>query len=502
MTVGLAVALAACAGESAESVEAAIAEAAPTLAYVEASEAPCVASSVIRTVGYDELLADGYTSDSIRSAPADSIAEILRGNASADLRDEVALCLDLDALISAELVVLHGGAALTCEASFAPGDELVDAFVDARLADESAEFSVEDSTGNRDALRPCLDEATFGTVFGLDARADLEIAIDEALEGELRSDDEPCAGPALIEHLGSVEVANSAGIRVEAAQLVLDDLELDRVDRQDLLTSIFDCSELGQRLADELRVEQPVFSGCVIESLEMSEVLRIAIVEAALDKSASNSTNRFQDEVLNRCLSTRIATLFDPPSASTIQFEGPGAHGQDKARYEGSGAYLADLEIRPPESEKYGWTEVEYQCAAGAVVERVDLGRLYMLQNSDDPDTPSPEQLELWGQRSLAYFYGFEQCIADDLYRFTPYIDRAGFSIATTDCVRASVGDLSNSRFAAEFPTSEDLLETFQEGDRIRLVVNEALASCYSFEEQQLFDDVSAWLRRFGSEPQ
>ena len=307
---GVAIILGACGGDSAESVEAAVAEAAPALSYVEEADGPCVARVVMDVVGFEELLLVGSTTDSIRESPEESIATIFEDHDSEDLRTGVFECIDVDAMVREQLLSFNDGASLDCSTEFSRSTDFVSGHLNDRFDGGDSELQIADVPENRDALRPCLGETEFGDVFGLDRRQDLERAIEDGLEGEVRSDDVLCAAPALIDQLGSVESVNEAGITVDTPKITIDDLDLDRDGLISLFDAVADCGSFAEGVAEHERTAEPTFEGCLVESFESDEQWRRALVEAALG-GTERSADLYRSRALNSCVGERVAEVFD-----------------------------------------------------------------------------------------------------------------------------------------------------------------------------------------------
>ena len=193
-------------------------------------------------------------------------------------------------MFRSQLVSLNGGSDLNCVDTFETGTGLVDDYIDQRFDGRHGELDIADTNEHRDLLRPCLSEEAFAESFGVDLRADLEHAIEASLEGAIRDDEELCVAPLVLDHYGSAEATNDAGIRVEDIDFDIDSLELDDSTESDFLDRVAACSSFDQRVAEYERIAEPTYQACLIESYEGDAVWQRKIVESTFGRRAAERT--------------------------------------------------------------------------------------------------------------------------------------------------------------------------------------------------------------------
>ena len=485
---GLAVVLGACAGDTPESVADAFGEAAPSLGYVEEPEGPCVGQAVVDNVGFEELTNLGLSSDSIRQSPSDALSQVFEAHDSRELRDGVMGCVDVDGLVRKQLVVLNGGSDLRCAAPFTPETNFVTAHLDGLFETADADLRIEDTESNRDDLRACLEEDGFAAVFGIDRRADLEQAIEATLDESIRNVEEPCVGPAIVNSFLSPEGANLAGLTVEEPEFDISEFDQPHNRRVTLTDAVLDCGAIAENLAEVERTAEPYFGECIVEDFEDNFLWRGAAAREAIG-GPDSETMLYRSRSLDACVADRVAEIFPDLAPGDRQV---GAE-------VGSSLYEEAVFFDPGVAE-YGRTEAELRCAGVEVVRSVDLVRLNELTFTEDPENPSLEQLQLWDEYFLSLESGYRTCIEDDLHWAAPYVERAGFSEETVDCVRSSV-EIENFDLTLGSRTPAEVEAYIRGGERLLLIIEDALASCYTAEEQSIFDDVNEWLNGFSIDP-
>jgi len=396
----LAVVLAACGGDSPDAVEGALGEAAPTLAYVEPSEGSCVAGVLINTVGFDQLATEGHTSESITLSPDESIDTILESHDSDELRGDLAGCLEVSAMIRAELVATNGDADLACNTEFDTGTNFVDEYIDGQF-DGDAVIDIDDTSENRDLLRSCLDEASFAETFDIDTRAELQSAIEDNLGRALRDDSEPCLAPLVIDHFGSAEATNEAGITVESPDFELADLN-DIGAENDFLDAVYACSLLAEREAESNRTAEPVFVQCLANGLAETPTWQRMLTSTAL--GTLEEAKWVRRAHLDTCVRDRVDEVFG--STSTKERRAGAEIGID---------YY--WEFGGPDSEyhvRFGETEALLECAGVAVALGTDLDRLDELEELARNGNRTPELLQTWDDMLGLLGDGIALCAQDD----------------------------------------------------------------------------------------
>ena len=250
-------------GDSPESMQEALAETAPTLAYVDDTAANCAGEVILDNISFEELTAAGYSSDEF-GADGSKIQEVIDQYDSPELRTALTGCIDVNDAFRGELIEQAGGAedSVTCDYEFSTDDDLVNQYLDSRFADELP-LEVEDTSDNRDLLRPCLAEAAFSQQFGLDLPSDLAAAIQAALPPSIEA--LPCAGESVVTEVGA-ETLNDIGVTVGTPDIDIRNLGLSISERNELLGSLADCSEIDIARRSQLQSEQPVFGECAIDA--------------------------------------------------------------------------------------------------------------------------------------------------------------------------------------------------------------------------------------------
>lgn len=485
---GAALILSACAGDSPESVEAALGDTAPNLAFVDDSEGTCVGEAIMRAVGFEQLAADGHTSETIRTTSPEAISAIVDG-AGDDVRDGIIECLDVNGLVRTEVTALNGNDELACaETDFSVDTPFVDQYIQARFDDSNAELSIDDTDENRDLLRPCLSEASFAETFGLDTRDALEAAIEDALPATVQSADGPCIGSLVINHYGSAEAANEAGLTSNSPKVDLDELDLEEADRTSLISDAGNCVPIRHDMITNFRATEPNFSTCLTNFLNgpNSSAWVGSQIEAELGTPAARTkAERERNAALSSCVDQRV------------QLEFFGQTVEQKTHAE----ILADdiwdqLNEYDPEYSRFGYTKADTQCAANEIARSVDVARLADLELVADFENPSNELIELSNQFWWALNRGFDICISGHIYWLSPAIQR-NFSNATVDCIRDEIG--SPHRLRAQFldlwtNTEISVSEFFLEQGILQRQLTNAVEDCHSADEQQLYEDWEAWL--------
>lgn len=487
LLVGGAIGLVACGGESPEAVQDALAQGVPLLAYVEESEGECVANAMTSEVGFEQLNSEGHTSQSIALAPSESIATILASHDGPSLRASVANCLDVDSMIRPQLIAANGNTALTCDVEFVLGNTIVDDFLSQRFDGEDATIHIDDTTENRDLLRPCFEETSFAETFGIDTRADLETAIEMRLDEAVANVDEPCVAFAIVEHFGSAEATNQAGITVRSPAVDFEGLGLTGSELVTFLRGVSDCVDFATVVADQERMREPTFAPCLIEEFHESDDWQIAAAQGALDPSWNErGLERHRNTALDSCLLERIAEVYEG-SASPGHIQQANRHAdQTHELAVAQDAGLAD----------YGHSEAHLHCAFIEVVQTVDLLQMVSLAKVENPNEPSAELQELWKNYTVALNAGSRKCATSDFSFAWIDIVRAGFGTATLDCVRAQIDEslvadqvmtLNADIFGEDFGVAAELATTVTR-------VHSAVESCYEDDEEAVYEDWLAYV--------
>ncbi len=481
---GAVLVLAACAQESAETLQTALDAPAAGLGYVAESEGTCVSNAVVTTIGFEELVEGGFTSETIGQNPTDSMTQILEMESGSDVRDAVLACVDTNRVARAQ-VAEFVGEDLDCETDFAGsalGELAIQTAFDGETLDEIA-----DITQNRNFLRPCFSEAVFAETFGLDTRDELEVAIEATFGEQLRTDGELCAAPLLIDHFGSAEEANDAGVTVESPAVELHELDLEPAERSNLLSAILSCSSVPEIFEAQARMSEPSYADCIVERFneEFNFTWRKFAVEEAFGVTfASDAADRQWNSARSACVLERINDVYGSIESGT----------RTHAQLLADDAYRFFIET-DPQVATYGFTEIDLQCAAVEVVNEVDLFRLNELIVEESTGNPSAEVFDLSRQYVRALQSGYSKCAFDPLYALAPALHR-NFSPETIACSDREVGDaaaLIDSFSALDLDATLTEAEYFLELAALRQQFLRPIEDCLGSDEVAMFDAWMAW---------
>jgi len=290
----LALALSACGGDNPELMQESLDSAAPTLAFVDDEHSTCAAEAILDHITFEQLVADGHTSESIAADPT-SIKAIVESHESTELRTSLTGCLDVNSLFRDRLAERNGGEQLTCNTTFVSGTDLVDQFLDQRFDGVEGPLTINDTDEHRDLLRPCFSEANFAEAFDIDLAGELGPAITHALPKQVAAT--PCAGEAIVQKFGAEEL-NDMGVTVANPAFDFDALDLDSTDEENVLEAIADCSELAVEKRRELRMDQPSHGACAMDAVESKWVS--TMVRDAMGKDRGSEAEWLLDDEPSR----------------------------------------------------------------------------------------------------------------------------------------------------------------------------------------------------------
>jgi len=484
LSVGLALALTACGGDTPEAVQGALQQAAPTLAYVDNDEGPCVADTMFAEVGFDQLALEGHTSESISLDPTGSIRTIFETHDSPALRTAITGCLDANGRFRTALSEQHLTDPVQCEAPFTTDEPLVDEYMNATIDGESPTIDLEDDEATRDLLRPCTTENDFSDIFGLTTSADLAIAIDAVLGDKLREDEAPCGGAPIVDAVG-YEALNTLGIDADVVRVEIDELGLDDEALEALTQELAQCSDFSERAATNYRTAEPYFGPCILEVIAEDEDWLTSKVEHAVGLALTERTaERVESTAIRDCWEERSVELFGELEWS------------ERTAAKAFGTALYDA-LQEDDFGKYGTTAAEYNCMTYGLFYEIGSDEVYAatedLYELDDTTEAFWKAYDtIWGRLGELK----RECVGDWLTIAGDY-ERAGFSDETLECVKDSV-DVEGT---AEVFTRRTFDLSWEEWDAYTfeldaavIVLEDALTDCYTEEDQSMYDKYNDWI--------
>lgn len=490
--------LSACGGETPESLQLAVAEPLSRVESIDESERGCVAESVVSTVGFDELVASGFTSESIVETPEDSLQQILAAGDRERLLDRAEPCVDINRVAGQQLMGGEGGE-LLCDASFqdtALGRTILE---NELFGFEDGVAPIVDSQENRDLLRACVDEEVFADLFDVDLRTDLERAIDAQFVGTLLVVERPCVGPLVVAHYGSAEATNEAGISQKQPAIDLDALGFEENSRKvSFIDAVIDCGQLADIIEQEARSQEPAFADCIIEHATSSSSdfylqernhfnLRQRVQAEFGVESAMVNVQRSRETTADYCLNDRVQQEF----GTTFPLS--------EASFLGSELFQGAVEFDPAAAQ-FGYTENDFRCAAVEVVQTIDLDRYLQLANAEDPNNPSAEFSNLQEQFHGAVVAGLDRCAHDALYLLIPAVER-NFDSDTVRCVREAMGSTTEELLASFRQLNNDFTIRFDEFERRRAELQREIIipveQCHAPYEAEAYEEWFSWFTTF-----
>ncbi len=413
----LALGLSACGGDTPEAMQESLGVAAPTLAFVDDEHSACAGEAILANVGFEKLAADGYSSEVISADPA-TVEAIVSDNDSPELRADLTECLDLDGLFRDELTKSNNDEPLACDTTFTADSPLVGQFLDQRFDGKKIKLSIEDTTEQRDELRPCFSEAAFATTFDVDLASDLGPAITKALPNGLAA--LPCAGDKIVAHFGA-EQLNDLGVSVEEAELDLDALDLEDDDQNAIVEAISNCTDLVADKTQDLRIAQPGHGACALSAVEAEWVS--LTVTSELGEGRPSAAKWLLDDAVADCVIERAESVVERELT---------------ANERATGRRLSGLIYRVSEDE-YAATREMMDCAFFVATARFGedhveqiMETLFTAETEDQAWAAVDEFLEMLIPSRHA-------CEGDSLLTFVD-LYRIGFSDDTIECVARAHG--------------------------------------------------------------
>ena len=494
--VGLgALILSGCGADSPEDLQTAVRGAAGTLAYPDANEAACIGDSVYSLVGYDQMVADGYTVASIDLDPKSSITTLIEANPSEELSASIVDCLDVNGRFRSDLGEQHLPSGVNCDTVFSTEQPAVKSHIDAVIAGEDPTITLEDTDENRDLVRPCATNEDFATAFELQTASELAEAIDEDLGTTIRLDEQPCAGPLVVEAVG-FEKLNESLIGIDGASFDLRALELDDDTLESLVSNVADCSDFVERAKDGYRTAEPYFGDCIVAALDGNDEWLTPSAEFALGlRTTERAVDRVESFALDDCVQAQIETAFGENLSSTRVLAFDYAQGL----FQGSASILQD----------YGPSEAEFQCMAYGLFHQLSFEEVLdasavLIEGADETTAFWEANDLIWGTlgRARQTCFGDWMVVAGDVHR-------AGFSDETLACLRTELeeyGDITTyaNLLASDSAnlTNDEYWALIDQLDSWLLAFSRGLEDCYIDGEQAIFDSYMAWLNATGEEPE
>lgn len=458
------IALGACGGDSPAAMEQQLSSAAPTLAFVDDDQAPCAGQAILTTVGYEQLAADGHTSELLAEDPA-LVESIFADHDSADLREALNNCVDTSSLFQNQLVMQTGGDALVCDTTFSADDPVVDEYLDDRFTDNEASINIDDTAETRNLLRPCLTEESFAKQFGVDLAVDLGPAITQALPTAVHA--EECAGSEIVDTFGA-ERLNELGLTVQSPKFTLDELDLETKDQNAILEAVTACSGIDDARRAELRSEEPSLGDCAVDAA--GEKWKRVAVAAELGEGRQSAPEWLLDDAVADCA---IETAEEIVGRSITSSERAAARNR-----------ATILAVPYDEFDEYSATRSMLECAM--FVAAAELGVDEFSNTFDslwfaETDDAAYDAMKAFGDMLLP---ARRTCEGDSIFALVEF-HRAGFSEETIDCVARDVGGVEHLADLYETVSlNPDATEAEDNAFYFAATAPyEAIADCYSSDE-------------------
>jgi len=479
-----------CGGQTPTEVQRSLQAAANNIDYAHEGDGPCLGDAIFTHVGFDQLVAEGFTAESIALDEAGSVAAILDTHSSDELTDALTACLDINDRFRADLESQHLGDGITCDTTFDVDISLVSDFASATVMGDDTTIEIDDTPELRNLIRDCATEADFAAVFDLQTGGELARRIDESFGTFLREDGGPCAGPLVVEEVG-FEKMNEIGVGVDGATFTIESLNLGEAEGDALVDAIGACTDHIERARERYRTAEPFFGSCVVEAIGVDDEWVRQSTENALEHVSSDRTvERIETSAINGCVEARILELFGENNSMTRL---------SARRF--ANDLVRGIEVDDPRLAEFGPTAAEYQCMAY---------HLYTELGSDGVDaavfelmTVEPDSLEFWDASDKLWApmdEGWLMCVgpwhvvASDLHR-------AGFSDKTLDCVKTDLGEYEVYADLLAMSTANmtdaEYWSYVYDLDTWYLTFIDAIEGCYSDTEQDLFDTYMRWIESY-----
>ena len=484
------VVLVGCGGETPGELQSTMQAAAETIEFGTAGDSECLGDAIFDTVGFDTLVADGHTTESVALDEEGSIDAIFDKHRSDALDDALASCLDADDRFRSELGSQHLSNGVQCEDTFDTDTPLVADFVDAVVAGEDTTITIDDTPELRTFIRSCATDDDFAAVFGLQTAAELATRIDTSFGSHLRTDKQPCAGAPIVDSVG-FERMNEIGIGIDGAAFSIDSLELDDQARNKLINTISSCTDHIEQAETRYRIAEPYFGACVLESVTNDDEWIRRSTERGLNRlNRDRTVERIETSALDSCVEHRITEVYGENKSST----------RLAARQFAAGL-VEGIKQDDPDTHRYGTTEAEYQCMAYGLFDQIGVSAVY--EATDVLAIADFESLEYWEASDTIWTpmtTARRECVGDWLF-LSGDLHRAGFEDETLGCLRSELdgyGEFADLITTDVNELSDDeFWEYAVEFDNWYFAFTDGLEGCYQADEQQIFDDYIGWLEGF-----
>lgn len=409
-------------GDSPDVLRQALSDASATVDWVAKDEQACVGGAILDTVGFEALVADGITSDSLAATP-ESIGSLIDAGSN-ELDTAVENCIDADRLFRDALAADLDIDVADCEQDFS--QVAIAKANRAEVMRDGAPLVLGDTTDHRDLLRPCLDEATFGEAFGLDSRDELTAAISMGLPATLRevSAEPDCLATHVVSKFG-VETLEGLGITVAASNLDLDVFTEEEADS--VTQAAIACSDTTTAWRRALvNVSEPL-ADCVVDA-GGEEYTAQTIAMAFGESGARRAREQIEADGIETCANDRSIEAFGSLDAlERVEADYIARTWMNDWRSN------TTIDLLP--------SEALFRCAVrGAYSE---LGSAAIDGMFIEASTLDPESVEAWEATSplwTAIRRGQREC-GGDWYFISSEIHQAGTSPETLTCIRERLGD-------------------------------------------------------------
>ncbi len=426
-----AIGFAACGGDSPETLGQALTTASDSIDWVAEDEQECIGGAILDTVGFDSLIEQGITSEALATTP--TIVTELVDDGSAELDAAVEECVDADRLFRSSLASDVGLDIADCSADFSEASLAIDNRGNVMADGPTLELT--DTPEHRDLLRPCLDAATFGEAFDLDAPEDLISAVQAALPVGLReisvSDD--CLAERMVSKFG-VENLDDLGLTVDTPDLDLD--VFTDAEATFISDAAAGCSDATSGWRRELVNTHEPFADCVVAAdgdAYNEQTIAIAFGESG----ARRDRDQLADDGLAAC-ADEVAEASFPTISRLDRIEA-----DFLAR-----TWLQDWEVSSPFN--HAPSDHYYRCTMrGAYAElgRDEVDDIFFEYGNTDPESSAAWDIlvPFW----QAYRDAQRAC-GGDWYFISAELHEAGASPETLDCIRKRLGDDDDIREMAD----------------------------------------------------
>ena len=417
-----AIGLAACGGDTPETLGQALATASDSIDWVAEDEQACIGGAILDTIGFDALVEQGVTSEALTATP--TIVTDLVDDGPEELDTAVEQCVDADRLFRSSMASDVGLDIAECSTDFS--DAALAVANRGNVMTDGPALELTDTPENRDLLRPCLDVDTFGEAFDLDAPEDLIVAVQAALPVGLReiSVNDDCLAERMVSKFG-VEQLNDLGLTTDTPDLDLDVFA--EAEATFITDAAAGCSDATADWRRELVNTHEPFADCVVAA-EGDAYNEKTIAIAFGESGARRDRDQLADDGLAACADEVAEASF--PSISRLDR----IEADFLAR-----TWLTDWEQTSPFN--HAPSDHYYRCTMrGAYAElgRDEVDSIFIEYGYSDP-----ESLDSW-DILVPFWQAYresQRACGGDWYFITAELHEAGTSPETLDCIRERLGD-------------------------------------------------------------